>query len=53
MATVFRKPQKMPKIHPLACVDPAAEIADDASIGPFCVIGPQVKIGPGCIFVTR
>ncbi|NIA06063.1 MAG: acyl-ACP--UDP-N-acetylglucosamine O-acyltransferase [Actinobacteria bacterium] len=39
----------MPKIHPLACVDPAAEIADDASIGPFCVIGPQVKIGPGCI----
>ena len=38
----------MPKIHPLACVDPAAERADDVSIGPFCVIGPQVRIGPGC-----
>ena len=39
----------MPKIHPLACVDPAAQIADDVSIGPFCVIGPQIQIGSGCL----
>ena len=39
----------MSKIHPLACVDPAAEVADDAVIGPFCVIGPKVRIGAGCV----
>ena len=39
----------MSKISPLACVDPAAQIADDVSVGPFCVIGPQVRIGPGCV----
>ena len=39
----------MSKISPLACVDPAAQIADDTFIGPFCVIGPQVRIGPGCV----
>lgn len=37
------------KIHPLACVDPRAELADDVEVGPFCVIGPDVKIGPGCV----
>jgi len=30
-----------------AVVDAAAEIADDAEIGPFCVIGPDVEIGGG------
>ena len=39
----------MPKISPLAALDPAAEIADDVSIGPFCVIGSDVRIGPGCV----
>lgn len=37
----------MPKISPLAAVDPAARIADDAEIGPFCVVGPHVTIGSG------
>ena len=36
-------------IHPQAVVDSAAEIADDVTIGPFCVIGPKVKIDSGCV----
>ena len=31
-------------IHPTAIVDPAAEIASGARIGPYCVIGPDVVI---------
>lgn len=34
-------------IHPTAIVDPAARLADDVEIGPWCVIGPQVTIGAG------
>ena len=34
-------------IHPQAIIDPSARIADDASIGPFCVIGADVEIGSG------
>jgi UDP-N-acetylglucosamine acyltransferase len=34
-------------IHPLAHVDPQAELGDDVSIGPFCLVGPHVKIGSG------
>jgi UDP-N-acetylglucosamine acyltransferase len=33
-------------IHATAIVDPAAVIADDAEIGPFCVISAGVTIGP-------
>lgn len=32
-------------IHPSAIVDPAARIAADADIGPFCIIGAEVEIG--------
>jgi UDP-N-acetylglucosamine acyltransferase len=32
-------------IHPTAVVDPGAEIAGDADIGPFCVVGADVRIG--------
>ncbi len=38
----------MPNIHPLACVDPKAQLASDVEIGPFCVIGPNVVIDTGC-----
>jgi UDP-N-acetylglucosamine acyltransferase len=38
----------MPKISPLAAVDPGAQIAPDVVVGPFCVVGPDVRIGPGC-----
>ena len=34
-------------IHPLAVVDPRAEIGADVDIGPFTVIGPEVVIGAG------
>lgn len=37
----------MPKIHPLAAVDPQARLADDVEVGPFCVVGPDVSIGAG------
>lgn len=38
----------MPKISPQAVIDPAAELAEDVEVGPFCVIGPKVKIESGC-----
>lgn len=34
-------------IHSTAVVDPAAEIADDVTIGPGCVVAGPVKLGPG------
>ena len=37
----------MPRIHPLACVDPTAELADDVVVGPFSYIDAKVKIGAG------
>lgn len=35
-------------IHPLASVDPKAELAADVHIGPFCFVEAGVRIGPGC-----
>ena len=43
----------MPKIHPTACVESGARIADDAEIGPYCVIGSHVSIGNGCRLVSH
>ena len=40
--------EEMPKISPLAVIDPNATIAPDVEIGPFCVIGPDVKLDGGC-----
>ncbi len=37
----------MTRIHATALVDPAAEIDDSVSVGPYTVIGPHVKIGAG------
>ena len=37
----------MPKISPLASVDPQAHLDADVEVGPFCVIGPHVQIGAG------
>ena len=34
-------------ISPQAMVDPRAILADDVTVGPFCVIGPNVRIGAG------
>lgn len=38
----------MAQIHPLACVDPAAELGPDVAIGPFSYVGPGVRLGAGC-----
>ncbi len=38
----------MSEIHPLAFVDPRAELGRDCSIGPFCYIGPGVRLGDRC-----
>jgi UDP-N-acetylglucosamine acyltransferase len=32
-------------IHPLAVVQPGAELGEDVSIGPFCQVGPDVRLG--------
>ncbi|MGE4281992.1 MAG: acyl-ACP--UDP-N-acetylglucosamine O-acyltransferase [Magnetospirillum sp.] len=37
----------MANIHPTAIVDPQADVAGSASIGPFCVVGPHVRLGEG------
>jgi len=39
----------MSKIHPTAVVDPAAVLADDVEIGPWCVVERDVTLGPGCV----
>lgn len=38
----------MAQIHPLAFVDPGAEVADDVTIGPFTYIEAGAVVGPGC-----
>ena len=32
-------------IHPLAVVQPGAELGADVTIGPFCQVGPNVRLG--------
>jgi UDP-N-acetylglucosamine acyltransferase len=34
-------------IHPLALVDPTAQVADGVEIGPFAVVGPDVVLAEG------
>lgn len=41
------------KAHETSIVDPAAAIAEDVEIGPFCVVGPGVRIGDGCRLLAR
>jgi UDP-3-O-[3-hydroxymyristoyl] glucosamine N-acyltransferase len=44
----YQPPRPEPGIHPLAFIDPTAEIGPDASIAPFACVGPRVKIGARC-----
>lgn len=39
----------MNRIHPTAIIDPGAEIAADAVVGPFAIVGPQVSLGAGVV----
>ena len=43
----------MSEIHPLAVVDPQAQIGEGVRIGPFCYVGPKVKIGAGCRLISH
>ena len=43
----------MPKISPLASVDPKARLAQDVEVGPFCVVGPDVTIGGGTKLIAH
>ena len=43
----------MPQIHPLAFVDPGAELADDVIVGPFSYIEAGAKIGKGCVLQSH
>jgi UDP-N-acetylglucosamine acyltransferase len=36
------------RIHPTAIVDAKAELAEDVTVGPFCIIEADVVIGSGC-----
>ena len=42
----------MNQIHPLAIVDPAAQLGDNNVIGPFCVIDKNVVIGDNNTFLN-
>ena len=37
------------KSHPTALVHPEAMVAEDATLGPYCVIGARASIGAGCL----
>ena len=37
----------MPQIHPTAIVDPAAELAADVVVGPYCMIDAGVRLSAG------
>jgi UDP-N-acetylglucosamine acyltransferase len=43
----------MPKISPLASVDPKANLANDVEVGPFCLVGPDVTIGRGTRLISH
>jgi UDP-N-acetylglucosamine acyltransferase len=36
-------------IHPTAIIDTTCNIAEDVSIGPYCIIGPHTSIGSGTV----
>ena len=36
-------------IHPLAVVQPGAELGEDVTIGPFCQVGPHARLGDGVV----
>ncbi|HEU4396056.1 MAG TPA: acyl-ACP--UDP-N-acetylglucosamine O-acyltransferase [Planctomycetota bacterium] len=38
-------------MHPLAFVDPTAQVADGAEVGPFAFVGPHASIGPGTVLM--
>ena len=43
----------MPEIHATAIVDPAARLAEDVRVGPFCCIGPEVELAQGVVLESH
>src|SRR3954469_15347195 len=43
----------MPRIHPTACIQAGAEIADDVEIGPFCIVERDVTIAAECRLIPH
>ncbi len=43
----------MSRIHPTAVIEPGAEIAEDAFVGPFCFVGRLAKIGAGTRLISH
>lgn len=40
-------------IHPMAVVEPGAELGAGVEIGPFCVVGPQVRLADGVVLKSH
>ncbi len=47
------RPFTGPRIHPSAVIDPDAQVADDARIGPLCVIERGASVGQGSVLNSR
>jgi UDP-3-O-[3-hydroxymyristoyl] glucosamine N-acyltransferase len=45
----YQPPRPAPGIHPLAYVDPTAQVGENASIGPFVSVGAHVRIGRNAV----
>ena len=43
----------MPQIHPTAIVAPGATLAEDVSIGPYCVVGEEVVLAAGVTLIAH
>jgi UDP-N-acetylglucosamine acyltransferase len=41
------------RIHPTAIIDPAAELPEDVTIGPFAIVEGPVRLGTNCIVRAR
>lgn len=47
------RPFTGPRIHPSAVIDPDAQVADDARIGPLCVVERGATVGAGSVLKSR
>jgi UDP-N-acetylglucosamine acyltransferase len=43
----------MPRIHPTAVVEPGARLAEDVTVGPYCVVGAEVELGANVELVAH
>ena len=43
----------MASVHPLALVDPGAQLAGDVQIGPYCTVGADVVLGAGVRLISH